>query len=343
MDRSTLAMIASFGSFLSVSSFGRCCFTTTTSNRAGQFLRFHGGVTSFAASRTATSCRWLSGSRCLDGSKQNQLHLAEEAIASLAVTGRTWKRLGPVVSLATAASSTRTTSAVAPQWQGTVADIGCDHGLLTFGLAATCRFERVIGVDVSQLALENGGWALFEEYQIKDNNDGGNYSKIEFVLGNGLQPILDQHVETICIAGMGVGTMRLISEPSELERVRCQRIVVQPTHSRPRQLMQLYKHFVVNCGFSVEKEHISFLSNRWYISTLFQRRKQSAFTLEDGPVMPGCLLVQSDDEEQRRIYNHYVEHHIAWVRKDNMSKQDVDEQDQIWLDAVADRNYRESL
>ena len=94
-------------SFLSVSSFGRCCFTTTTtSNRAGQFLRFHGGVTSFAASRTATSCRWLSGSRCLDGSKQNQLHLAEEAIASLAVTGRTWKRLGPVVSLATAASST---------------------------------------------------------------------------------------------------------------------------------------------------------------------------------------------------------------------------------------------
>jgi tRNA A22 N-methylase len=338
-------MITSLGSLLSASSFGRCCFTATTAptNRAGQYHRFHGAVTSFGATRTTITCRWLSGGTCHDESKHNELLLAEEAMASLAVTGRTWKRLGPVVSLATVTSTTRATPAAAavavPQRQGTVADIGCDHGLLTFGLAATCQFERVVGVDVSQLALEHGGWALFKEHRAShDSNHEEKYSKIEFVLGNGLQPILDQHIDTICMAGMGVGTMQLISEPTDLERVCCQRIVVQPTQSRPRQLMQLYNHFVANCGFAVEREHISYLSNRWYVSTLFQRRTPSAFALEDGPLMPGNLLYQSDDEEQRRVYNQYVEHHIAWLHKDHLSKKEVDPLDQIWLNAIADRN-----
>ena len=348
-DRSTLAMITSLGSFLSASLLGRSCFTTVTAssrttNRAGQFLRYQAAATAFSATRTTTTCRWLSGSPWYDESKPNQLFRAEEAIASLAVTGRTWKRLGPVVSLATAtratAAAATATATAAPPRQGTVADIGCDHGLLTFGLAATCRFERVIGVDVSQLALEHGGWALFEEHQVNhdNNNHDDLFSKIEFVLGNGLQPILDQQVDTICMAGMGVGTMQLISEPTDLERVSCQRIVVQPTQSRPRQLMQLYNHFVDNCGFSVEREHISFLSNRWYVSALFQRKTPPAFPLEDGPVIPGHLLYQSDDEEQRRIYHQYVEHHMAWLRKDNLSKKDVDPHDQIWLDAIANKH-----
>lgn len=162
-----------------------------------------------------------------------------------------------------------------------------------------------------------------------DNNNDDKYSKIEFILGNGLQPILDQQVDTICVASMVVGTMRLILEPTDLERVMCRRIVVQPTQSRPRQLMQLYNHFVENCGVSVEKEHISFLSNPWYVSFLFQRRTPSAFALKDGPVIPGDLLYRSDDEEQRCIYHQYVEYHSAWLHKDNLAKRDVNPQEQI--------------
>ena len=354
-------MITSMGSFLAVRSFGYRYAITTTTNAFAVTRAVS------AAVATSTTVRWLSVNRNLgdESSKQDQVLLvAQEEIDSLAVTGRTWKRLGPVVSLATTttssssssssemmASSAHTTTtttasatAASTRRRGTVvADIGCDHGLLTFGLAATCRFERVIGVDVSHQALQHGGWALLEERQqqqqqldeSKDDND--KMSKIEFVLGNGLQPILDQQIDTICMAGLGVNTMQLISEPTALDRVACQRIVVQPVNSRPRQLMQLYTHLVENCGFSVEKEHISFLSNRWYVSTLFQRRStpSTLLTVEDKPFIPGRLLEQSDDEQQRRIHSLYVEHHIAWLRKDSLSKKHVfDPRDQTWLAAV---------
>jgi 2-polyprenyl-3-methyl-5-hydroxy-6-metoxy-1,4-benzoquinol methylase len=46
--------------------------------------------------------------------------------------------------------------------KATVADIGCDHGLLTYGLAASSWFQKVIGVDVSQPALQMGGWNLIQ-------------------------------------------------------------------------------------------------------------------------------------------------------------------------------------
>ena len=341
-------MITSLASFLSASSFGRCITTTTASRTAAYRCRFGGTVVfpaKSAASATAvavfTTARWLSVHSTLDGSEHDQVRLAREAIDSLAVTGKTWKRLGPVVSLATSAHATTCTTTASPTGLGTVADIGCDHGLLTFGLAATGRFKRVIGVDVSQQALQHGGWALVDKEHL-DNNDIIK-SKIEFVLGNGLQPIVNQQVDTICMAGLGFRTMQLITEPAELDRVACQQIVVQPTNSRPHQLLQLYNHLAENCGFFVEKEHISFLSNRWYISTAFRRSTApSTLAVKDTTarptVLPGSLLERSDDAEQRRIYSSYVEHHIAWLRKDNLSKKTVDPHHQIWLSAVDDSN-----
>jgi tRNA A22 N-methylase len=298
---------------------------------------------------------------------------AQEVVNSLATTGRTWKRLGPMVTLATRpyreahCDGGGTTAHVYPDGTtaAAAADIGCDHGLLTYGLAASGCFESVVGVDVSEPALEHGGWALVEQLQeqLQEQEpiyDNDNKTKIQFVLGDGLGPLLNRRVDTICIAGMGVHTMIGILTPENLHRVHCQHIVLQPTNSRPRYLMLLYHHLIVNCGFAIDTEHISYLAKRWYLSTSFVLHKNKATTRTQGMprtgshheeevgsrrstiMLPGCVLQNSDNEEQQRIYEQYVEHHMAWLRSDistnsSSSRKDLDPWDQQWLDKMVER------
>ena len=220
----------------------------------------------------------------------------------------------------------------------TAADIGCDHGLLTCGLAATGRFDYVVGVDVSQKALDQGGLALLLQLQDELVGLGSNKNKnsnINFLVGDGLKPL--QEADTICVAGMGVHSMKEILSPDELERVGCQQIVIQPhTSTRPRSMMMLYHHLVQNCGFAVDQEHISFLSQRWYLSASFQKTTTIVTNDDDDDddviaiTIPGQALKVHSSEEQRCIYDAYVAHHVAWLKLDG-AQTDLDPNDILWL------------
>lgn len=75
---------------------------------------------------------------------------------------------------------------------GSVADIGCDHGKLSYYLLSTDRADRVIATDISAASLKKAR-------ELADING----ADIETRLGDGLGPIGSREVDTVIIAGLG--------------------------------------------------------------------------------------------------------------------------------------------
>jgi tRNA A22 N-methylase len=231
---------------------------------------------------------------------------------SLSILSKTRQRLGPLVSLARATNAT------------TVADIGCDHGLLALELAP--YFDRVMGIDASVKALEQGALSLAKE-EVPEN--------VEFVLGYGLEPLLDTKMELIILAGVGVHTiMEILTSSSVLDALEIQWILIQPTNSRPRHLQKLYRR-LNEMEFYAKQEHVAFVSNRWYVSTLFEKQQQDDSFTPLSLSYPGGSLMYTADPIQKRIYRNYVDHHVAWLEQDLKLQGGrlLDSYDQHWLTA----------
>lgn len=258
---------------------------------------------------------------------------AQEVITVLSRRGRTEKRLGPLVDLACKQPQ--------PQPQpnngkesSVAADIGCDHGLLTVSLAVSGLFGNVIGVDVSKQALEQGALNLLEEYD-KLVADGSLVSSTtlgaEFRLGNGLGALGDNESDLVCIAGMGVNTMIKILQQHELERIGCRRMILQPTNSKPRNLIQLYDH-LGESGWRVDEERIQLLSSRWYLTTLFSKSTNEATRDPQWMELPGSFLGAQSPTDPN--YESYVAHHLSWLRRDAEKTSRLHKDDQRWLTAI---------
>ena len=75
-------------------------------------------------------------------------------------------------------------------------DISCDHGLLSFRLAARGIYSRVLGIEASMQALKN---ALDNQHCIYKHSSLSqkNYT-LEFQLGNGLETVKDSTLHVVC-------------------------------------------------------------------------------------------------------------------------------------------------
>lgn len=236
-------------------------------------------------------------------------------------TNRAWRRLRHLVNLTTTATTSNSSSTDASR---TVADVGTDHGLLAFGLASTGKFSKVTGVDQSERALRDGAHQLPK------------LPVLSFRHGDGLAALQPGEADIICIAGMGVHTMRTILGATDengtllLDALRPHQLVLQPTNSRPRNLYRLYA-YLQNIGWQVDDERIEYLSKRWYITASFARTDDAALSL------PGDKLVENSKLEHAPINDKmaddfwaWVSHHCAWIRKDQargrhwMDKADLD-------------------
>ena len=236
-----------------------------------------------------------------------------------------------------------------------VADIGTDHGLLAMGLALTGKYDKVIGVDVSDQALEGA----LENF--------GNRMDVEFRLGNGLQALKDDEIDIICIAGMGVNTMLEIldqnsttmttttvddyndgdndndNNTTDLERVGCKRLVLQPTNSKPRNLVLLYD-WLQSKGWNIKDERIERISSRWYFSTCFELTKQNQqYTSSmDSMQLPGCKLVCLDQSHSmRKEFDEYCKHHKLWIKQDQRvsdQKKEINPRESRWLEYFFDND-----
>jgi hypothetical protein len=124
-----------------------------------------------------------------------------------------------------------------------------------------------------------------------------------------------------------------------LDKIDCQKLILQPTNCRPKQMIELYDE-LQHAGFTLEDERIEYLSSRWYITVLFSR---SITPVDDKEVeerellLPGSKLSSLSDQsagEMLSIFGDYVRHHRRWIQQDAAftSTDDIDDADKRWLE-----------
>ena len=295
--------------------------------------------------------------------QQQQSHrtLALEAFSLLAKQGRSWRRLGHLVDMAL--NNYHYDDDLGDEITiKTIADVGTDHGLLAMGLALSKRFDRVVGVDVSQKALQDGALSLLEtvkqyycQHSKKSDDTLEKIIPVEFYLSNGLEHV--KQADAVCIAGMGVHTILKILEHSskqnelpmmlDLDRIGCQQLLLQPTNSRPRHLIQLYDK-LQGSGWRLADERIEKLSSRWYISSCFVQSKEDPDREVALPLSKVSSILANESPPSAttsgstlRVYEEYLQHHLHWIHQDasKARTQTIDEADRRWLAKFGDENY----
>lgn len=258
---------------------------------------------------------------------------AKNVFSIMARKSKSWKRLGPIIDLAL---SDRTSKQILQS----ACDVGTDHGLLATGLAMTSRFNRVVGVDVSERAIKDGALKLFNEilsFRRCNTTDTGSLKELnlDFRLSDGLHGVFPGEADVVCIAGMGVHTMvdiltaKQVKTPTPqllLDHLNTQQLLLQPTNSRPRNVMHLYKE-LLDIGWMAQNERLEYISSRWYITTLFERSKSSVLRI------PGAHVATKLDDDSYIELTRWVAHHRKWILEDALKTGGaLREDDKTWLE-----------
>jgi len=105
---------------------------------------------------------------------------------------------------------------------GKVADVGCDHGKLSYFLVSTDRAESVIATDISEPSLKKAQELAY---------DNGVTDVMLTRLGDGLKPIASREVDTVVIAGLGGDVISGILKEAREEGKKFSHFLLSPnTH-----------------------------------------------------------------------------------------------------------------
>lgn len=160
-----------------------------------------------------------------------------------------------------------------------IIDIGCDHGLLSIYLAKKYNNIKIIASDVNDNALNNAINNIKLEHL-----DG----RIETRLGNGLDVVTPDEIDTIVIAGMGANTIVGILKYSTDKLINVESIIIQSNTD-----LYFLRKNVTKLGFYIEDETIVEDSNIIYTVIKFGKGKKrySYKELYLGPI----LMKKNDD------------------------------------------------
>ncbi|GKZ00004.1 hypothetical protein MPSEU_000953800 [Mayamaea pseudoterrestris] len=255
-------------------------------------------------------------STSLRSPNEEALDKAKNAMTQLATRPSSWKRFQDLVELALEPEM-HVDNASAKSTIRSAVDVGTDHGLLAICLAATGLFSKggVIGSDVSEQALQSGAIRTLKNLQTYWQKADKNPLPVSFCVGNGLQSLEPGQADLICIAGMGVNTiLEILSVKTGgnllLDRLKTQRILLQPTSSRPRHLLALYSG-MEELGWHVRDERMQKVGPRWYLSSSWEPH-----CVADGEagvaLWPGSKLATVSDA----VFQSYLQHHCQWLRHD---------------------------
>ena len=115
-------------------------------------------------------------------------------------------------------------------------------------------------------------------------------------------------------------------------------LLLQPTNSRPRNLILLYD-YLQRSGWTLSEEQIEKLSSRWYISACFIRdrddihskttkRNDDNIKLE----LPASKLATLDNTSQMyKVFQDYLSHHKTWIQQDTKASGVTNRVDEEWL------------
>lgn len=156
-----------------------------------------------------------------------------------------------------------------------VVDIGCDHGYLSIYLKAVNGNKVVIATDINENALN-----------MAKKNINKNSILIETRLGNGLDVIKHNEVDTIIISGMGGNTILNILKKNKLKYIK--KIVIQSNTDIP-----LIRKYINKLGYTIKNEQLIIDKNIYYIIITFTKgkHKYTKNELYFGPI----LLKENND------------------------------------------------
>lgn len=156
-----------------------------------------------------------------------------------------------------------------------VVDIGCDHGYLSIYLKAVNGNKVVIATDINENALN-----------MAKKNINKNSILIETRLGNGLDVIKHNEVDTIIISGMGGNTILNILKKNKLKYIK--KIVIQSNTDIP-----LIRKYINKLGYTIKNEQLIIDKNIYYIIITFikGKHKYTKKELYFGPI----LLKENND------------------------------------------------
>lgn len=133
---------------------------------------------------------------------------------------------------------------------GTVADVGCDHGKLGYYLLGTDRASKVIATDISapslakasELAKENGVSELMQTR-----------------LGNGLDVVGSEEVDTVIVAGLGGDVIANILDVARAQDKTFSHFILSPnTHA------ERVRESILQCGHTIVYDEIMECAGKTY-------------------------------------------------------------------------------
>ena len=174
-----------------------------------------------------------------------------------------------------------------------VADIGCDHGLVSIYLAMNKQNISIIASDINQNALDNA---------IKNINKYHLEDKIKVCLSNGLDNINDE-IDTIIISGMGGHTIIDILTNNQEKLNTVNNIIIQSNND-----IEYVRRKIVKLGYYISKEKLILDKNIYYTVILFTKGKKKYTNKEYyfGPILlkeNSKIFIERKNKEYTKLVN----------------------------------------
>ena len=174
-----------------------------------------------------------------------------------------------------------------------VADIGCDHGLVSIYLAMNKQNISIIASDINQNALDNA---------IKNINKYHLEDKIKVCLSNGLDNINDE-IDTIIISGMGGHTIIDILTNNQEKLNTVNNIIIQSNND-----IEYVRRKIVKLGYYISKEELILDKNIYYTVILFTKGKKKYTNKEYyfGPILlkeNSKIFIERKNKEYTKLVN----------------------------------------
>lgn len=171
-----------------------------------------------------------------------------------------------------------------------VIDIGCDHGFLSIFLAKKYDNIKIIASDINENALNNA---------ISNINKMHLQNKIETRLGNGLDVVTADEIDTIVISGMGSNTIVGMLKYARNKLTYVKDIIVQSNTD-----LYFLRKNIVSLGYYIADETLVKDKNIIYTVIKFSKgkKKYNYKELYLGPI----LISKNDDlfrEKNRKEIN----------------------------------------
>ena len=131
--------------------------------------------------------------------------------------------------------------------------------------------------------------------------------------------------------------VRILME-SDTDSLQCKALLLQPTNSKPKNLIHLYD-ILQTKEWSLVDERIEKVSSRWYVSAAFVRERKNIQSNElEYHALPGVKLLTSGGNASKSIFQQYIHHHATWMAADQQYGK-LDSSEKRWLRQFSQNNW----